>query len=153
MSTRHAGDIVLDIVTDFRGHQPLVDLLPGPQAIYVGHPDEDHGYPVSVTVTSIPSGSTPHRGVMERRYRIQLTVVSKRGWREEQDPDLDNPEGRGGLAAMQDILAAAGERLDRQQGLSPEIPLGSTGDRTPQELGEGRLAISHDWRAAGWYVG
>lgn len=150
--SRHAGDVTFDIVTDLRGYQPLVDRLPERQAIYEGHPTDNHGYPVSVTVTSIFDGSTPHRGVTGREFRTQITVVGTRGWRESQDAGPDNPGGRGGLAEMQAILGDVADRLDRQKGLSTEIALGSEGGPAPQELDDGRLAISNDWRAAGWYV-
>lgn len=150
MATRGSADVLMSVVGDLRNHQPLIDLLPSRRAVYAGHPTDDYGFPISVTITPIYEGSVPHRGVIQRDYRVQVTVVSTYEWREQREP---NP---GALFSMNRILDRVGDRLDRAPGFE-EIAQESVGGVTPQWVtGEGeeggRMMITLDWRLQGWYI-
>lgn len=144
---RGTADVLKSVIQDLRGHQPLVDLLPERQAIYQAIVSESRGYPIEVTVSPVFEGSTPHRGITQRNYRIQVTVKSTYGWREQQD----NTVGTDGHLAMYEILDTVGERLDRAPGI-PETAQGGAGGPDPIEMEDGRLAVIGDWRVAGWYA-
>lgn len=147
---RGTPDILLDTVRVLRDHAPLVAMLPSRSAIYPARVTADHGHDVEVTVSPVFEGSTPHRGVMEREYRIQVTVKATYGWREARDSD---PGTAGGMSAMQEILMHVADRMDRLRGFrSGEVPLGSEGGPEPIEMDDGRLAVIGDWRVRGWYI-
>lgn len=148
--SRAAPDILEDVLVDLRNHQPLVELLPEAAAIYAGHPADDRNFKASVTLTAVSDASTPHRGVMERTVWIQATVTAREDWRSWYDSRDDEPSS---VTQMGRILARVGDRLDRSKSTTGgEIPLGGEGGPQPQELDDGRLAMSEDWRVAGWYI-
>ena len=142
---RGAADVMRDAVSDLRDHQPLVDLLPGRQAIYDGHPAEDRGYAAEVAITTVSNTSTPHRGATTRTYRLQATIKTTREWREGHEP------AQSGTAAMAEIHGRIAERFDHASGLSAEGSRGGIGGPDPQRLDDGRLAITSDWIVFGAY--
>ena len=150
MTTRGSHHIMAEIESDLRAYSPLVAKLPEPEAVYIGHPADDRDYPISVTITVITDQPTLHRGVIGRGYRIQITVKANRDWREWFDTRPDQPAS---LAEMAEIMHLVGQRLNRAKSVTGgEIPLTTEGGPSPLELDGGRLAISNDWRMAGWYL-
>lgn len=147
-NTRGAPDVIEAVRDDLRDYQPLVVLLPEPEAIYEGFPADDRDYDASVTLTAMSENTTAHRGVTERRYRVQATVTANRRWREWFDNRPNQPSS---IGQMTRILRRVGERLDRAAAVSPEISTGGDGGPTPFELDDGRLAVVEDWLLAGWY--
>lgn len=147
---RGAHDILDDVVTDLRAYGPLTSILPEPAAVYAGFPAENRGYPAAVTITAISENSTPMRGVMGKTFRVQATVTATRGWREWYDGRDDQPSSVGQMARL---LHLVGNRLDRAEATTGgEIPEGGDGGPQPQELDDGRLALSGDWLLSGWYL-
>lgn len=152
MSTNPRGtvDVLDDIIADLRDYQALVDLLDGDdEAIYHGWPAESRNHPVAATVTVVYDGSTPHRGVTQRDYRVQVTVKGTYRWREQRDA-----EGVGGLPRLLEILDRVADRLDTADGIR-EVAQGGERGPFPQELeGDGnRLAVIGDWRLNGFESG
>lgn len=142
---RGLHDVLESVEGDLRDYGPLVDLLPdGRKAIYQGYPAESRDYAVEVTITPIPGGSTPHRGVQEREYRLQITVTAERAWLEQQSPVP------GGLHVLAEILSKVGDRLDKAVGI-PETSRGGAGSGEPTNMEDGRLALIGDWRVVGFY--
>lgn len=141
---RGFSDVLDDVEGDLRDYQPLVDLLPERKAIYQGYPAEDRDYPIELTITPIPAGSTPHNGLIEREYRLQITVTAERAWLEGQEPTP------GGLNRMTEIMSRVGERLDKAKGIQ-ETARGGGGTVEPTNMEDGRLAFIGDWRVVGFY--
>lgn len=144
--TRGTADVLRSVVIDLRGHPPLVDLLDHPGAIYQSWIADEQGFPAEVTVTPITAGSAPHRGVVEREYRVQITVKVTQTWRDEQDAR----HGTTATTEMWRILDRVADRLDRAPGIH-ETALGGEGGPAPHQMDDGRLAAIGDWRLAGWY--
>jgi hypothetical protein len=145
-TTRGASDVLWSVVIDLRGYQPLVDRLPERQAIYQSYVADNYGYPIEVTISPVFDGSTPHRGVIERSYRVQVTVKATYSWREE----IDRQPGTDSTLALLEILDRVGDRLDRAPGIR-ETALGGEGSPDPMFMDDGRLAVVGDWRLGGWY--
>lgn len=144
---RGTHNVLGDIRDDLRAYDPLVSLLPSPDAIYEGHPADDRDFEASLTLSVASDVSTPHRGVIERTYRVQATVTVRRSWREWYDNRESEPSSQSQMGRMLNLVA---ERLDRAKPL-PELPHGSEGGPQPRELDDGRLAMSEDWRVTGFY--
>lgn len=145
---RGAHSVLEDVREDLRSYQPLVSALPEADAIYDGHPADDRDYDASITLTVVSDVGTNHRGVSEKTYRIQATVTVRQDWREWYDSRSDE---RSSVAQMQYLLSLVDDRLGRGEATSPEIGTGSIGGPMPQELDDGRLAVSEDWRVTGYY--
>ena len=146
-SKRGVADVLRSVVIDLRSHRPLVDQLPHPAAIYQAQVTESRDFPVEVTISPVYEGSSPHRGMTERNYRVQATVKATYGWREARDSEV----GSDSLLAMYEILDEVANRLDRAPGI-PETSQGGEGGPNPMEMDDGRLAVIGDWRLSGWYA-
>lgn len=144
---RGSVEVLEDLVRALRTDAALVRKLPEAGAIYPGHPTEDRGYPVGVIVTPIFEGSQRHRGVLGRRYRVQVTVIATQPWREARDAEA----GTDNLRAMRSIMDAVAAVLDEASGM-PEWPEGAESGLAPQPVGDGRLSITNDWVVAGAYL-
>lgn len=144
---RGRADVLTDVVTELRSRPALTDKLPDAEAVYQGHPTEDRGYAVAVVVTIVSAGSTPHHSAVSRNYRVQVTVTATTPWREAQD----NASGTTALTEMYAIMDAVGDVLDVGSGID-EYGTGAGGGPGPQQVGDGRLAITDDWFVSGTYL-
>jgi hypothetical protein len=145
---RGTANVLQSVVRDLRQHQPLVDLLPNGDrnAIYQSFVMDNRGFPVEVTVSPVFEGSTPHRGILQRDYRVQVTVKATGSWRQE----MDATSGTNSTLWLHEILTEVANRLDRAPGIE-ETAQGGEGSPQPRLMEDGRLGMIGDWLVAGWY--
>jgi hypothetical protein len=131
-------DALEDVITDLRGHQPLLDLLDGDvsEVIDEGWPADSQREPVVVRVQPITETSGSRGAATERTFRMQFSVVATQRWREAQN----SPTYR-----MAEIMAELAEQLDHGLAIDDVLP-GETASGSWEDVEGGRVALLQDWR-------
>lgn len=131
-----AHDALVDVVTDLRNHQPLVDLLESSDAITEGWPRDEQEHPVVVRVQPVTETSS-HRGIeISRTFRFQFSVVATDSW-------LTNRSAP--TYRMSEIMHEVSQRMDGGLSIDDVLP-GETASGSWEDVSGDRRALIQDWQ-------
>lgn len=131
-------DALVDVVTDLRARDSLVQLLDGDAADVIdeGWPADPQTEDVVVRVQPVTESSA-HRGTaVERTFRLQFAVIATQSWREQTSTPTHD---------MAEIMHEIGLQMESDIAIDELLP-GETASSSWESVEGSRLALIQDIR-------